>query len=145
MGKKRVGNSSHAPSLLKKTSRASSSLGAHSRTGGTKDAYPLNLPPNTRGLIFVNDGKKLKYESLTVRITSEQNFLHVESLQTLGVYDDMKTLLGDLGLLHFVERKCVTHDQLTLEFLSSLRVEWNGSYNGKIVDISFACLTLIIA
>ena len=28
-------------------------------------------------------------------------------------------------------------DRLTLEFLSSLRVEWNGTYRGEIVDISF--------
>jgi len=70
-------------------------------------------------------------------MTSEQKFLHVESLQTLGIYDDKRTLLGNLGLLHFVERKCVTYDRLILEFLSSLRVEWNGSYRDESVDISF--------
>jgi len=58
----------------------------------------------------VNDAQKLKYESLSVRLTSEQKFLHVESLQNLGIYEDMQTLLGNLGLLHFVERKCVTFD-----------------------------------
>ena len=95
MGKKRVGESSQAPSLPKKTSRASSSSGAHSRTRGTKDAYPLILPPSTRGLIFVHDAKKLKYESLSVRLTSEQKFLHVESLQNLGIYEDIcKLCLG---------------------------------------------------
>jgi len=123
MGKKRVGESSQAPSLPKKTLRTSSSLGARSRTRGIKDAYPLILPPSTRGLIFVNDAQKLKYESLSVRLTSEQKFLHVESLRHLGIYEDMQTLLRNLGLLHFVERKCATFDRLTLEFLSSLRVE----------------------
>jgi len=83
----------------------------------------------------VNDAQKLKYESLSVRMTSEQKFLHVESLQNLGLYEDMQTLLENLGLLHFVERKCATFDRLTLEFLSSLRVEWNGTYRGEIVDI----------
>ena len=137
MGKKQVCESSQAPSVPKKTSRASSSSGARSHTRGTKDAYPLILPPSTRGLIFVNDAQKLKYKSLSVRMTSELKFLHVESLQNLGIYEDMQTLLGNLLLLHFIERKCVTFDWLTWEFLSSLRVEWNGTYRGEIVDISF--------
>ena len=85
----------------------------------------------------MNDAQKLKYESLSVRLTSEQKLLHMESLQNLGIYEDMQTLLRNLGLLHFVERKCVTFDWLTLEFLSSLRVEWNGTYRGEVVDISF--------
>ena len=46
-------------------------FGERSRTRGTKDAYPLTLPLSTRGLIFVNDDQKSKYESLTVRMTSE--------------------------------------------------------------------------
>ena len=137
MGKKRVGESSQAPSLPKKTFRISSSAGARTHTRGTKDAYPLVLPPSTRGLIFANDAHKVKYESLCSRLTSEQKFLHVESLRTLGLYEDMQMLLGNLGLLHFTERHCVTFDRLTLEFLSSLRVEWNGTYRGEIVDISF--------
>jgi len=135
VGKKRVGESSQAPSLPKKTSRAFSSSGARSHTRGTKDAYPLILPPSTRGLIFVNDAKKLKDESLSVRLTSEQKFLHVESMKNLGIYKNKQTLLMNLGLLHFVKRKCVTFDRLTLEFLSSLKVEWNGTYKGEIVDI----------
>jgi len=92
MGKKRVGESPQAPSLPKKTSRASSYSGARSCTRGTKDAYPLILPLSTRGLISVNDDQKLKYESLSVRLTSEQKFLHVESLQNLSIYEDMQTL-----------------------------------------------------
>ena len=123
--------------LPKKSSRASSSAGARSHTRGTKDAYPLILPPCTRGLIFANDAHKTKYESLCGRLTSEQKLLHADSLRTLGLYDDMQLLLGNLGLSHFAERHCVTFDRLTLEFLSSLRVEWNGTYRGEIVDTSF--------
>jgi len=41
-------------------------------------------------------------------------------LQTLGVYHDMRTLLWNLGLLHFVEHKCVTFDRLTLEVFFAL-------------------------
>ena len=95
MGKKWVGQSFQIPSIVKSLSRDSSSSDARSRTRGTKDAYPLHLPPSTRGLIFVNDDQKLKYESLNVRTGSEQKFLHAESLQTLGLYDDMRTLLGN--------------------------------------------------
>jgi len=120
-----------------KTSRASSSSGVCARTRGTKNAYPLNLLPSTRGLMSMNDAQKWKYESLSVMMTSEQKFSHVESLQTLGICDDMRTLLENLGLLHFVDRKCVTHYRLILEFLSSVRVEWSGYYRGEIVNISF--------
>ena len=85
-GKKRVGESSQAPSLPKKTSRTSSSVGARTHTRGTKDAYPLALLPSTGGLIFANDAHKVKYESLCSRLTSEQKFLHDESLRTLGLF-----------------------------------------------------------
>ena len=95
--------SSQAPSLPKKTSSASSSAGAHTHTRGIKDAYPLVLPPSTRGLIFTNAAQKVKYESLCSRLTSGQKFLHVKSLRTLGLYEDMQMLLENLGLLHFAE------------------------------------------
>jgi len=71
----------------------------------------------------VNDAYKTKYESLCGRLTSEQRLLHADSLRTLGLYDDMQLLLGNLGLSHFAEQHCVTFGRLTLEFLSSLRVE----------------------
>ena len=74
MGKKRVGEPSQAPSLPKKTSRGSSSTNAPSRNKGTKIVYLVILPPNTRGLMFVNDAQKLKYEALSARKTSEQKF-----------------------------------------------------------------------
>jgi len=54
IGKKRVGESSKGPFLPKKSSKASSSQ-ALLCTKGTKYAYPLMLPPSTRGLTFVND------------------------------------------------------------------------------------------
>ena len=60
MGKKGVGESSQVPSLLKQTSRASSSAGARTHNRGTKDACPLVLPPSTRGLSFANDAHKVK-------------------------------------------------------------------------------------
>ena len=55
MGKKRVGESSQALSLSKKSSRSSFSSNAPSRTAGAKHAYPLILPPSIRGLVFVNE------------------------------------------------------------------------------------------
>ena len=73
MGKKRVGEASKGPSLPEKSSKVSSSQ-APSRTKGTKDAYPLMLPPRTRGLTFVNNERRSKNEILSVRKTSEQKF-----------------------------------------------------------------------
>ena len=64
----------------------------------------------------MNDAQKSKYESLCFRMTSEKFFLHVESLQTSGVYDGMRTLLENLGLLHFFEQKCVSMINLHWSF-----------------------------
>ena len=69
-----MGGPSQTPSFANKTSRNSSSSNALSRTKGTKDAYPLILAPTNRGLVFVNDAQKLKYETLSVKKTSEQKF-----------------------------------------------------------------------
>jgi len=74
MSKKRVGESSKAPSSPKKSSKASSSFQAPSRTKGAKDAYSLILHSGTRGLIFVNEEHKVKYVNLIARKTSEQKF-----------------------------------------------------------------------
>ena len=97
MGKKRVGEGYKAPSLPKKASRAPSSSTAPSIAKGTKDAYPLILPTSTRGLHFASDDQKAWYENLTTRKTSEQKLFHVDSLRTLGLLDDMMSLIHKLG------------------------------------------------
>ena len=79
IGKKRVGETSQASLIPKKTSRGSSSSNAPSRPKGRKDAYPLILRPSTGGLVFVNDEQKLKYETLSAKEASEQKFWHADS------------------------------------------------------------------
>ena len=73
MGKKRVGETSRATFHPKKSSRATSSSAAPATSSakGTKDAYPLILPASTRGLHFVNDEQKSRYELLATSNTSE--------------------------------------------------------------------------
>jgi len=116
MGKKKVGEPSQAPSIPKKTSRGSSSLNSPSRTKGTKDAYPLILPLNTKGLVFVNNAQKLKYETLSARKTSEQKFWHADSLRTLDLLDDVVSSLRNLWWMHYVEQKYVSMINLSLNF-----------------------------
>ena len=96
MGKKRVGETSRAPSYPKKSSLATSSSAAIASAKGTKDAYLLILPASTRGLQFVNGEEKSRYELLAIRNTSEQKYFHADSLRSLGMLDDMLTLLGSL-------------------------------------------------
>ena len=94
MGKKRVGEALKGPSLPKKSSRATSSSTAPTSTKGTKDAYPLILPASIRGLQFVNNEQKSRYELLVTRNTSEQKYFRADSLRSLGLLDDLLTLLG---------------------------------------------------
>jgi len=68
-----MGESFQTPSLSNKSLRNFSS-NASSQTKGTNDAFPLILPPSTRGLGFVNEEQKLKYETLSTRKTSKQKF-----------------------------------------------------------------------
>ena len=73
-GQEKGAKTSQALSLPKKTSTSSSSSNAPLRTKGTKDVYPLILPPSTQGLVFVNDAQQLKFETLSARKASEQKF-----------------------------------------------------------------------
>ena len=89
IGKKRVGEGSEAPSIPKKALRAPSSTSTPSTIKGNKDAYPLILPPSTRGLHFFNDEQRARYESLTTRTTSEQKLFHADPLKALDLLDMM--------------------------------------------------------
>ena len=136
MGKKRVHEASKGPSLPKKSLKASSSQ-APSRTKGTKDVYPLMLPPSIRGLTFVNDEQRSKYEILSARKTSEQKFWQIESLRQLGMLDDIVALFRNLGWLEYVEMKYVAYNWLVVEFLSLLNVDWVSLYRCQEVLITF--------
>ena len=94
MGKKCVGEASKGPSLPKKSSWATSSSTAPASAKGTKDAYPFILPASARGLPFVNNEQKSRFELLVTRNTSEQKYFHANSLRSLGLLDDLLTLLG---------------------------------------------------
>jgi len=102
MGKKRAGEASKALFQPKKSSQVTFSSAATTSAKGTKDAYPLILPASTRGLQFVNDEQKSCYELLATRNTSEQKYFHANSLQSLGMLDDMLTLLGRLGWTEYI-------------------------------------------
>ena len=80
MGKKRVRETSRAPSHLKKSSRATSSSTTRAIVfaKGTKDAYPLILPASARGFHFVNNEQKSRYELLATRNTSDQKYFHAD-------------------------------------------------------------------
>ena len=103
MGRKHVGDGLKAPSLPKKAPRAPPSSSTPSSVKGNKDVYPLILPPSTRGLHFVSDVQRGNYAHLTTRKTSEQKFFHVDSLRTLGLLDDMLSLMNNLGWMEYIQ------------------------------------------
>jgi len=111
MGKKRVEEGSRAPSPPKKTSRPTSSSAAPASAKGTKDAYPLILPASTRGLQFVSDEQMSRYAILATRNTSEQKFFHADSLHSLGMLDDMLTLISRLGWAEYITMQCTSYDR----------------------------------
>ena len=140
MGRKRTGESSvRPPRAPKKSFRAagSSSAAAGTAAKGTKEAYPLLLPPSTRGLTFVSDAQKSRYELLITRNTSEQKYFHANTLRQLGLLDDMLVLFGRLGWTEYVNMQYPSYDRLMVEFLSSLSIDWDRTYNGQEVEIYF--------
>ena len=44
--------------------------------------------------------------------------------------DDVLALLSNLGWMEYEEMSCVSYDQLIIESLSFLHVDWVGSYRG---------------
>ena len=137
MERKRTKEPSKGPSLPRKSSRATSSSTAPAAAKGTKDAFPLVLPASTRGLQFVSDDQKSRYELLATRHASEQKFFHADSLRTLRMLDDMLTLFGRLGWTDYINMQYTSYDRLMIEFLSSLTIDWDGHYNGQEVVIYF--------
>ena len=51
--------------------------------------------------------------------------------------DDMLTLIGRLVWTKYISMQCPSYDRLMIEFLSSLDVDWDGSYGGHEVAIYF--------
>lgn len=137
MGKKWVGEDSNAPSLPKKSSRATSLSAAPSSAKGRKDAYPLILPASTRGLHFVSEEQKTQYETLATRNTSEQKYFRVNSLRILGMLDDMLTLIGKLEWIEYIGMQCTSYDRLMIDFLNSLNVNWDENLRCQKVEITF--------
>ena len=144
MGRRRVGEGSNAPSMPKKAPRAPSFSFTPSTAKGNKDAYPLIFPPSNRGLHFVIDEQWICYDNFTNRKTSEQKFLYVHSLRTLGLLDGMMGLIRNLGWMEYIRMQCTSYDYLMLEFLSSSNMNWDSQYRGQEVGITFACLTYTI-
>jgi len=68
------------------------------------------LPRSTRGLTFVNDKQRIKYDTLSTRKKSEQKFWHLDSLRHLRMLDDVVALLTNLGRMEYVEMKCMPYD-----------------------------------
>jgi len=98
MGKKRVGEGSKALPLPKKAQRAPSSFAAPSTTKGKKDAYLLILHASTRGLHFVNDEQRTRYEILTTRKMNKTFFMW----RSMGLLDDMKSLIRNFEWIEYI-------------------------------------------
>lgn len=56
--------------------------------------------------------------------------------------DDMLTLFGRLGWSEYINMQYASYDRLMIEFLSSLTVDWDGSYNGQEVAIYFRMFSI---
>ena len=55
----------------------------------------------------------------------------------MGMLDDMLTLINRLGWAEYITMQCISYDRLMIEFLSSLHVDWDGTFAGHEVVISF--------
>ena len=51
--------------------------------------------------------------------------------------DDMLTSISRLGWAEYTTLQCTSYDRLMIEFLSSLHIDWDGTFKGHEVVISF--------
>lgn len=114
-----------------------------------------NLPPqgnnpNLYGIKFENNEQRLRFDVLTNRAIVNSQFIDVNYMTLLGFWDELELLFSNVGMI-YLGGCCggwATHVDVTLEFLSILKVEkiepdhyaW-GSIDFQLFNKSL-CLTI---
>ena len=95
---------------------------APKRRRGASTSNP-NVPRiNSLGLLNLDDNAKIRWGRLDSgnRQILETKFACIQSLETLGLMEPIKQLLGKAGLTNFLQVGAPTYLRYTLEFLSTL-------------------------
>jgi len=101
----------------------------------TTNARARGTIPHPLGLTYLNHAAR--YDCLNERLVVATTYFDEELLAWLGMLDDIRWLFAQGGKGHFLENKEHTYRDLTLEFLSTLRVEVTRGPQCQVGCISF--------
>ena len=85
----------------------------------------------------MDDLQREKYDALATRKISAPKYIDVESLQALGMCDDVNSLLGHLGWSDYVHLQFPVYEKLVWEFFSSITIDTTGEYHNECCYIHF--------
>ena len=88
-----------------------------------KRRHASSSADNGHGIIFQNEEQKQRYASLNKRVILPTRYLDENSLNTLGMLEEMTAMLRHIGWTTFTSLKNLAYERITLEFLSSVSVE----------------------
>lgn len=90
-----------------------------SRDGASSSRQRSDSPPRIDGVRFSDFGQRDRFVALQEREVVSQKFVCVDTLQEIGVFDGIQTLLNNLGWGMLMNTNASTYRILTLEFMSS--------------------------
>ena len=97
--------------------------------------------PNAHDLVFEKPEHRKRYEALAKRKLLPTRYICNETLDKLGLREEIHRMFGNLGMLEFMQFEAPTFEKITLEFLSTvefkLRRRWNGSETEYYGDLVF--------
>jgi len=90
------------------------------RSASTRKRRHSSSTNNDHGIIFQNEEQNMRYASLIKRLIIPTRYIDENSLNTLGMLNDMIAMLKKIGWTTFTNLKNPAYERITLEFLSSM-------------------------
>ncbi|KAI3721760.1 hypothetical protein L2E82_32778 [Cichorium intybus] len=104
-----------------------------SRDRASSSRQRSDSPPRINGVRFSDYSQRDRFVALQEREVVSQNFICVDTLQDIGVFDGIQTLLNNLGWGTLMNTTAPTYRILTLEFMSSVFLD-HGELNFRLCN-----------
>ena len=111
------------PSLAPTCATSAYSQTVGRSVGIRKCRHSSSSADNGHGIFFQDEEQKLRYASLHKRVILPTRYLDENSLNTLGMLEDMTAMLRHIGWTTFTSFINPAYERITLEFLSSVSAE----------------------
>jgi len=116
----------------------SSKLDMAPRRPTKQSANFVDVYNNEMGFEIRNAREQLRWENLTSgnRRVQVTQFLSLDAIRSLGLYDDLCRLFRRAGMLDFIERRDVTYPCLVLEFLVTI-MRFEDMFTFRFCDMEY--------